>query len=296
MKQSQLYNILKNLSECSEIIQYALDELDGESTDDTITLLNHLYDSRIIVSDMVNGDVDLPKDHKPIETRSGVEGDALEDAYDVLKHESKPGPTLLVKELNISKKDAKSLFDKLVDTGRIVKGQRAEEPEPTKDKPKKTTKKKTSKKKATKKKESDVMELINELPDGDDLLVPKHLHSLIALPEEVRAMYLSGLNLKDLITTDDIARASVNGVNTILVDQINELSGTKDVKPKDDELIKISKTGNKQAQKYYKLRAKFVSQIPQGKELYKHMARNGVTLRVLTDLREIAKVSSEGKL
>lgn len=295
MKQSQLYNILKNLSECSEIIQDAL-ELDGESTGDTITLLNHLYDSRIIVSDMVNGDVDLPKDHKPVETRSGVEGDALEDAYDVLKHESKPGPTLLVKELKVSKKDAKSLFDKLVDTGRIVKGQRAEEPETDNDKPKKTTKKKTSKKKATKKKESDVMELINELPDGDDLLVPKHLHPLIALPEEVRAMYLSGLNLKDLITTDDIARASVNGVNTILVDQINELSGTKDVKPKNDEIIKISKTGDKQAQKYYKLRAKFVSQIPQGKELYKHMARNGVTLRVLTDLREIAKVSSEGKL
>lgn len=295
MKRSQLYNILKNLSECSEIIQDAL-ELDGESTGDTITLLNHLHESRIIVSDMVNGDVDLPKDNEPNDTRNGVEGDALEDAYDVLKHESKPGPSLLMKELDINKEEAFGLFDELVKSGRIVKGQRAEEPEPTKDEPKKTTKKKTSKKKATKKKESDVMELINELPDGDDLLVPKHLHPLIALPEEVRAMYLSGLNLKDLITTDDIARASVNGVNTILVDQINELSGTKDTKPKDDEIIKISKTGDKQAQKYYKLRAKFVSQIPQGKELYKHMARNGMTLRVLTDLREIAKVSSEGKL
>lgn len=240
--------------------------------------------------------------------------DMVEQAYDILKTESKPGPTLVANKLNISKAEANKLFKVLIDSGRIVKGQVAEPADKgngsVKDEPKQESKKSKgspkgkaeSKAKARGKAKSkptdssDIMSLIAELPEGDDLLIPAHLQPLICLEEGVRAQYLSGLKVEDLVTSDDIARGSVNGVNTMLVDEIKKLTRSRRPKVKDADIIKCSKDGNDREQKYFNHRARSVKAIPHGKELYKHMAANGLTLGVLRDLKTIAQVSVKGQV
>ena len=268
MKQSQLYRLLSEITNSIETIG-------GSNTisfNDT-----KLGDALITTKDAIITCLGLgtpePSNIKSVETSPELDSE-LQAAYDVLKHESKPCPTLLVKGLGVEKDEANQLFTELVESGKIVKGQRAEEPPKETAPEKKVTKKKVTKKKVTKKvteksdekpaKEAGLMDLIGDLPKGTDLLLPKSLHALVALPETNRAEYLSGLNLKDLIDADDVARASANGVDTLLIDQVNKLTDVK-VKPHKD-VVEISKDGAKLAQKYFRLRGKCVKAIPLGKE------------------------------
>lgn len=292
MDQNKIYSLVHHLGEASNIIN-------------ELGLFHHKFDDIQPVGEnlkqLVSGAKSLIGDdtHGNRLTDDSVIDDGgtsevpfeeqVEQAYNILKTESRPGPTLVSRKMGITMVDARKLYTNLIDSGRIVKGQRAVDHLPNEGKD-------GSAKPKTPPSDNNVIDLINQLPEGSDLLIPKHLQQLIALPAGKRGPYLSGLNIEDLIDADDIGRATVNGANTILVDEIIKLTKSKPPKVKKTEIIQAKKDGNEREQKYFRVRSRIIKAIPNGKELYKHMAENGLTKRVLHDLKTIAQAVTTSRV
>lgn len=214
----------------------------------------------------------------------------LEDAYDVLKTETKPGPTLVERKLDVKKSLANKLWKELIATGRIVKGQRAIDHEESQGDLSEGFEEVVDVGSPIK----DLASLIADLPDGDNLLVDDHLKHLIALPEAKRAVYLTGINLADVVSVESVEEAALDGIDRTLVDQI--IAGSK-VKPKPvKNRLNLGDKSNPQMVKYAKLRNSWVKDIPNGKALYKHMIANGVNKALLSDLRDISQAIKSGAL
>lgn len=197
----------------------------------------------------------------------------VEEAYNILKTESKPGPTLVSRTMKVSMTVAKKLYKELVDSGRLTKGKKPKE----------------------EKKKSSIADLVKDLPKGDDLMVPAHLQPLLLLPKERRAPYLTGLKLDELVDANDVARVTANGLDSTLVDEIIGLSRSRPKKASASDIIVAKKDGSELEQKYFRLRSKFAGVIPNGKALYAHMVTGGFTKRVLSDLKMIATAIKENQ-
>jgi len=222
----------------------------------------------------------------------------LELAYDILRTETRHGPTLIERGLKIKPALARKLLKELRDQGRIVQGQRAAdidgldseegalsegfEPVETEE----PVEEETNKKAPT------LTELIADLPIGESLLVDDHFKYLLVLPEASQSLYLTGIKLTDVVTVEAVEEASMEGADRTIVDLI--IAG-ETVKPKPvKDRLNLGDKSDKQMINYAGLRAKWVKGIPNGKDLYKLLAVNGINKRVLGDLRKIYQAVESG--
>lgn len=242
-------------------------------------------DSTVPKSDPIeNDDIEITEDV----TEKSFE-ELLEDAYAILRTETRLGPTLVHRQLGIPKSKAAKLLKELIDTGRLVKGQRAADIDGyDASNPLDTTKDELADGFAPVEDDDtpkSLEQLIGDLPIGDNLLVLDHLKPLIVLPEANRAIYLSGLVLKDVVSAEAIEEAVLDGVDRTLIDQIIDGANVK-AKPVADRL----NLGNKNDEtmvRYARLRGVYVKGIPNGRALYDVMTVNGINKRVLSDLKKI---------
>ena len=196
------------------------------------------------------------------ETTTGKEGSITEDdVYELLKDESKPGPTLVAKHFSISKTEATKLYKKV--KSRLTK--------------------------KTKPKADNMMTIIGGLPDGENLLVKAPYHLLMVLPKEVREQYIMGLDPKDVVDGDKMAEAAGDGADKTLVKEIDAL---KDVTPPtipEDKLVDYKK--------YQKKILGWVDDIgADGGELWNIMSSRGLTVPIIKNLRTIAQSVQAGDI
>lgn len=91
----------------------------------------------------------------------------------------------------------------------------------------KTTKKTASKKKASKKvapKKKTVVELIDELPEGDMQLLPAPFALLLALPSDRRQQYITGIDISEYVTDKMISEAATRGADKSLTLEVISLA------------------------------------------------------------------------
>lgn len=193
----------------------------------------------------------------PIPTSDEVTEDAV---YELLKDESKPGPTLIAKHFKIKKAEATKLFKAV--KPRLVP---AEKP-----------------------KADNVMTIVGGLPDGPNLLVKSPFHYLAGLDKDSREQYLMGLNPKDMIDADKMKEAAGDGADKTLIKQIDSLKDSTRPTASDKDVVAPDK--------YQKKILGWVSAIPDGGDLFNHMSAAGLTKKVLRDLRDIAELVDNGEL
>lgn len=227
----------------------------------------------MIADEYLNSDtIAAPKESKPKADDSQFSDDLLDKAYNILKDESKPSHALLMVDLSMNKKRATAVYLKLCEQGRFTP-------------PVKETKKKSAKK--------DIMTVINDLPDGNDLLIKAPFNLLIVLDKNKRTEYLTGLKIKDMIDPQSLATAAVNGVDRTLISQIVELTDEKR-EPVKKALTNIGVKGDADGELYAKYLTAWLAVIPEGDVLYNHMVKMGCSKRTLNDIKTIATAVKKG--
>jgi len=212
------------------------------------------------LNENIEGDLDDLDELDENEPEDDSKVDALlEDAYNLLKDESKPGPTLLRNKLRIGAKRASELVTTLVDQGRI---------------------KKHSRKKPVKK-DKPLGELIAELPAGSDLIVHSWLQPLIYLDPERRSLYTNGLGdtVKDMLTAKDIKRATKNGADTVLIDAF--ISGA------DSDVIEVDTIATTEKVQGFINKANTI--LSDEGKLFDFIVRNGMNGDTVRDLVTMAR-------
>lgn len=188
----------------------------------------------------------------------------LEQAYELLKDESKPNQTFLAKNLKVSPARAKKMLAQLVEEGRI------------------TLYVKPAKIKKPKKSLEDV---IAELPDGSNTLLKPPYNLLSVLPSKKRAPYLAGLKLEDVVDADALAAAVEEGVDRGLVDQVINLT--------DKTRPQVKPENQVDWKKYEKHIMKWTG-IVGGGDLWNLLSAAGISKGVLGHFKAIAEAIESG--
>lgn len=267
MKQSTLLKTSAEIAVCLED-QKDLPEPLVESLEVSQGLLHMLIFSDSMASDKETKEVmkQAPKKKStPKKTKKDeVLGASEDEAFELLKDESKPGPTLLKKTFNIATEAAVALF-KAVEP-RIVEYKETQ----TKKEPKKG-------------KKQDIKKVIAGLPKGSNLLVKAPFNLIAKLDEKYHAPYLAGLKLEDMISSDNLAAAAEEGYDDTLVKHIIKYADKKRPTPK-----KVV-----DATQYQDKIIEWTNAIPDGGDLFNHMSSAGLSKTVLANFRDIATAVSE---
>ena len=209
----------------------------------------------------------------------------LRATYEVIQGESKPGPTLVHKELGVSLGIARGLLKEVTELGWLEKAPTFEDSkapshvaesvaETKESETKEAEKVEPADKTLTNENKRPITELIDQLPQGgDNVLLPSPYKELVALPEKQRAVYLAGLKLEDLITTEMVVAANQTGVNRMLIDQVIKLSGRERPSPPADSLV--------DATTHEKTIMEFTNAVENGAEIFNLLSLKGLTKAVL---------------
>lgn len=281
MERSEVYKHLSNLSKLAEDFngidkqiasnaEANIKYISGRFLDKSKSMKPTTKQKQIEIVEELADSVEDMMDEATMVGEELTEEEMLEKAYDILKSESKPGPTYLSRAMKIEIKDARRLYSKLKREGRFDNPP-VKEQEP----------------------EQDLMDMINELPEGTNTLVKAPYNLFNVLPEGVRAKYLCGLDIKELISPKELGQAAEDGVDLSLVNQINELARKK--KPKVNHIITaIDEKGNQTGETYKRRIKGWMKYIPNADKLFSHMKTGGINKHTLRDLRDIAKACKEG--
>lgn len=269
MKYSILYKALASIHEVLEDSDEG--ELDSIQLNDlgvaTITL-NQLVGNKVqTIDDAVKevqsepavveddeldelGDVEEAPDADPL----------TDDAYELLKDESKPGPALLRSKLRIGKDRAQNIYNDLVKTGRIIK-------------PKRTARKKKA--------DRPLNELIAELPKGSDLVVHPWLQPLAYLDVDRRQLYTDGVDPSTTLVNKDITRAAKAGADTVLIDAF--------IKGENAKIVTLDSPIEKITDKMQKTIDVANGYFNDDGKLFDFVVRNGMNADTIRDLVKMAK-------
>ena len=197
--------------------------------------------------------VEQTKKKTPAKKKSKeVLGATEDEAFELLKDESKPGPTLLKRTFGIATEAAVALYKKV--EPRILEY------------------------KALKKKSKDINEVIAKLPKGTNTLLKSPLMHLKHLEPKKQARYLAGLKLEDVISSDELAKAAKDGYDSTQVDLVKKY--TKKARPNAKDPVDIKK--------YQDRIMEWTSMIPDGGDLFNYMAEKGLNKTVIANFRDIA--------
>ena len=184
------------------------------------------------------------------------------EAVEFLQGETKPNPKQLQTKFKIGAKRAKEMFEAMVEVGDV--------------KPFKRPETKPAKKEAVK----SVKELIADLPEGSNPLLKAPFDLLLVLTSKDRAPYLAGLKLEDYVDNEKLSQAVSDGADKSLVDQVIRLTDRERPTPKPEMIIDWKQHESNVV--------KWTNAIPNGGDLFNHMAAKGVTKKVLSHFKSIA--------
>lgn len=203
---------------------------------------------------------------KNTKSKEEVTPEVVKKAVTFVRSETRCGPTLLGKHLGISAAKAKRLLDKIKKEGLL-------------DLP--------------------LEDLLKELPGGDDLLLPSHFKTLIAVDKTRRAKYLTGLDITKLLTAQRVAAAAKTGADLTLVNEVIALASAGSV-PVENAMADFG-TAEETIQ-YANAVGSWVSFLNDhfgdktGEELSNFMFQNGISKAVLKDLQTIKNAARAGEI
>lgn len=259
MKQSTLLNIASSIALGLEETQTKEEKNLYDNLESVLnTITSYVSDG--------TADFEAPKTkttNKKKTKSTEVLGATEDEAFELLKDESKPGPTLLKKTYGITTEAAVGLY-KLVEK-RIAEYKAEGKPTPKKGK------------------KQDIKKVIAGLPKGSNLLVKAPFNLIAKLDEKYHAPYLAGLKLEDMISSDNLAAAAEEGYDDTLVKHIIKYADKKRPTPK-----KVV-----DATQYQDKIIEWTNAIPDGGDLFNHMSSAGLSKTVLANFRDIATAVSE---
>ena len=288
------------------------DMMDTKLPADESTMLNNLYKKyslKLGGDDSVSGDdeafaetqeLDESSDEGNTETPSLADGfeyssedPLIRDAHSAILTMVKPTKSGIQKKLRVGSGRAKEMYESLQSDGYITEdhktvplgmlGKTAEVP----------SKKPKSKEKAEITADN-FTSLIDQLPNGDDVLLSAPFNLLAALSNKRRKPYLTGLDITRYVTSDSVARAVKNGADVSLVEAIIERADKKVKAVKDPIEVNNKSAKGKKAVALISKRVAVIGEL--GEVLFNHMTRGGFNQTVLEDLDTIAKAVRAGDI